>query len=197
MKQYLSQTEVKWSWALKQGLGNPYKLHQWIWGALPDDPNARRDFLFRSDVNDGILRILLLSARSPVSQGNIAWKTTEVSGTFLGHGTYRFRLRANPTFRRSKDRRRLAIFTEPELREWFVRKIEAAGCDVREIELSAPRKLQFSKGSGNSPGTIYAVDASGMLLVHNEDAFRAAFDAGIGSAKAFGFGLLMLQPIQL
>ena len=197
MKNYLSQTEVAWGWALKQGLGNPYKLHQWIWNSLPDDPNAERDFLFRSDVNDGILRILLLSARPPVSQGNIAWKTTEVSGTFLGHRAYRFRLRANPTFRRSKDHRRLAIFTEPELREWFVRKFEAAGCEVCGLELSAPRKIQFKKGTDNTPGTLYAVDASGVLRVRNEDAFRTAFDAGIGPAKAFGFGLLMLQPIQL
>ena len=197
MKNFLSQTEVTWGWALKQGLGNPYKLHQWIWNALPDAPNAARDFLFRSDVVGDILRILLLSARPPVSQGNITWKTTEISSTFLGHGAYRFRLRANPTFRRTKDHRRLAIFTDPELREWFVRKIEAAGCEVREIELSAPRKLLFRKGGGNTPGTIYAVDASGVLTVHNEDAFRSAFNAGIGSAKAFGFGLLMLQPIQL
>ena len=95
MKTVLSQTEVPWAWALKHGLGDPYKLHQWIWNVLPDDPNARRDFLFRSDVKEGILRILLLSARVPSSESEIVWKTTEVSNTFLGHGTYRFQLRAN------------------------------------------------------------------------------------------------------
>ena len=197
MKRFLSQTEVPWAWALKQGLGDPYKLHQWIWESLPDDPDAKRDFLFRSDVAHGILRVLLLSERVPGESAEASWRTTEVSSTFLGHGTYRFQLRANPTFRRASDHRRLAIFDEAALRDWFARKFEAAGCEVGDLELSAPRKLQFRKGGGAHPGTLCAVDASGTLVVKDEEAFRAAFDAGIGPAKGFGFGLLLLQPVQL
>ena len=196
MKRFLSQTEVQWAWALKQGLDDPYKLHQWIWDALPDDPDAKRDFLFRSDVSNHMLRVLLLSERIPNNNADATWKTTEMSPSFLGHGTYRFQLRANPTFRRCEDHRRLAIFDEAALRDWFARKFEAAGCEVRDLELSAPRKLQFRKGGGTHPGTLCAVDASGALVVHDEAAFRAAFDAGIGPAKGFGFGLLMLQPTQ-
>lgn len=197
MKRFLSQTEVRWTWALKQGLGDPYKLHQWIWDSLPDDPDAKRDFLFRSDVAHGILRVLLLSERVPGESAEASWRTTEVSSTFLGHGAYRFQLRANPTFRRASDHRRLAIFDEAALRDWFARKFEAAGCEVGDLELSAPRKLQFRKGGGARPGTLCAVDASGALVVKDEEAFRAAFDAGIGPAKGFGFGLLLLQPVQL
>ena len=197
MKRFLSQTEVPWAWALKQGLGDPYKLHQWIWDSLPDDPDAKRDFLFRSDLSHGILRILLLSERIPRDSANATWKTTEVSSTFLTHGTYRFQLRANPTFRRASDHRRLAIFDEAALRDWFARKFDAAGCEVSDLELSAPQKLQFRKGGGTRLGTLCAVDASGTLVVKDETAFRTAFDAGIGPAKGFGFGLLMLQPVQL
>ena len=197
MKKFLSQIEVSWVRALKQGLGDPYKLHQWIWDALPDDPEARRDFLFRSDVKDGMLRVLLLSARVPTSGGDADWNTTEVSGTFLGHGAYRFQLRANPTFRRASDHKRLAIFDETKIREWFARKFADAGCEVSGLETTAPRKLMFRKGGGGRPGTVYSVDASGMLVIRDEAAFRAAFDAGFGPAKGFGFGLLLLQPIQL
>ena len=197
MKTFLNQTEVPWAWALKQGLGDPYKLHQWIWEALPEDPDAERDFLFRSDVKGGVLRILLLSERVPERRGNIEWKTTEISDTFLGHGAYRFQLRANPTFRRSSDHKRLAIFDELKIRDWFVRKLEYAGCAVSDLETTAPRKLMFRKGGGTCPGTVYSVDASGTLVVRDEAALRAAFDSGIGPAKGFGFGLLLLQPIQL
>ena len=197
MKPYLSQTEIAWSKALKQGLGDPYKLHQWIWNELPDDPNARRDFLFRSDVKNGILRILLLSERSPSQCGDAEWKTTEVSGTFLAHGAYRFQLRANPTFRRASDHKRLALFDEVKIRDWFTRKFTDAGCELQGLETTAPRKLQFRKGAGTHSGTVYSVDASGTLIVRDEPQFRAAFDAGIGPAKGFGFGLLLLQPIQL
>ena len=197
MKTFLNQIEVPWAWALKQGLGDHYKLHQWIWEALPDDPDAERDFLFRSDVKGGVLRILLLSERVPERRGNIEWKTTEVSDTFLGHGAYRFQLRANPTFRRSSDHKRLAIFDEMKIRDWFTRKLGDAGCAVSDLETTAPRKLMFRKGGGTCPGTVYSVDASGTLVVRNDAAFRKAFDAGIGPAKGFGFGLLLLQPIQL
>ena len=195
MKKYLSQTELPWAWALKKGLGDSYKLHQWLWNNLPNDSEACRDFLFRSDVKDGVLRILLLSARLPSTTGETEWKTTEISNTFLGHGTYRFQLRANPTFRRVSDHRRLAIFDEANIREWFIRKFEVAGCELRTLETTAPIKLQFHKGNGTCPGTICSVNASGLLVVHDENAFRAAFDAGIGPAKGFGFGLLLLQPV--
>lgn len=197
MKTFLSQTTVPWAWALKQELNNPYKLHQWIWEALPDDPDAKRDFLFRSDVKGGVLRILLLSERVPERRGNIEWKTTEVSDTFLGHGAYRFQLRANPTFRRSSDHKRLAIFDEMKIRDWFTRKLEDAGCMVSDLETTTPRRLMFRKGVGTRPGTVYSVDASGTLVVRDGAAFRKAFDVGIGPAKGFGLGLLLLQPIQL
>jgi len=197
MKNFLSQTEVPWAWALKQGIRDPYQLHQWIWKTLPDDPDARRDFLFRSDVKDSILRILLLSARVPVSSDVSKWKTTEVSDTFLSHGTYRFQLRANPSFRRAKDHKRLAIFDEVKIREWFMRKITSIGCTVSNLETTAPRKILFHKDGDARCGTVYSVDASGILSVDDESAFRTAFDSGIGPAKGFGFGLLMLQPIQL
>ena len=197
MKTLLSQTEIPWARALKLGLGDPYKLHQWIWDALPEDPDAPRDFLFRADERDGTLRILLLAARIPASGGGAAWKTTELSPTFLGHGAYRFRLRANPTFCRRADHKRLALFGEEDIRAWFLRKFAAAGCEVPELETTAPRRIRFRKGGGAPPGTLYGVDASGVLAVRDEAAFRAAFDAGIGPAKGFGFGLLMLQPIRI
>lgn len=195
MKRFLSQTEVPWTWALKHGLEDPYRLHQWIWNSLPDNPDVKRDFLFRSDVAHGILRILLLSERVPGESADATWRTTEVSPTFLGHRAYHFQLRANPTFRRASDHRRLAILDEAVLRKWFVRKFEVAGCEVDALELSAPRNLQFHKKGGAQPGTLSVVDAFGSIVVKDENAFRTAFDSGFGPAKGFGFGLLLLQPI--
>jgi CRISPR system Cascade subunit CasE len=216
MKSFLSQTDLSWAAALKQGLADPYKLHQWIWDALPKDEAASRDFLFRADVKNSRLRILLLSERVPESGDRCEWRTTEVSATFLGHGAYRFQLRANPTFRRASDHRRLALFDETKIREWFVRKLADAGCEIStvgdheceiageirhvpvlDLKTTAPRKLLLRKGGGARTGTLYSVDAQGSLVVKDEAAFRAAFDAGIGPAKGFGFGLLLLQPIQL
>jgi len=197
MKTFLSQTEIPLAWALKHGLGDPYRLHQWIWNALPNDPDARRDFLFRADKKKGFLRILLLSARVPVLCVNGEWKTTEVSDTFLGHGAYRFQLRVNPVFRRQSDHRRIALLDEIKIREWISRKLSDAGCQICDLETTAPRKISFRKTENTQPGTLSSVDASGTLAVRDETAFRSAFDSGIGPAKGFGFGLLLLQPIQV
>lgn len=216
MKNFLSQTEVRGETALKLGIVDPYRMHQWIWNTLPYDPNMKRDFLFRSDVSNDVVRILLLSERIPCDSHGAEWLTTELSPTFLGHGAYRFRLRANPTQRckaydleRDEGKhRRFALLAKEEIRNWFLRKFTNAGCEIRAIdnngndvldfEMTSPKRIRFglTKGSRKS-GTFYSVDASGTLLVRDEAAFRAAFDAGIGPAKGFGFGLLLLQPVQL
>lgn len=213
MKTFLSQAEVCGEKALKLGLVDPYQIHKRIWETLPHDPSATRDFLFRSDVSNGAVRIVLLSGRIPISNCNMQWRTTELSPTFLSHGAYRFRLRANPA-RRCKTydlergepkHRRFALLGKDEVRDWFLRKFSDAGCEIRRIEegseildleTTTPKRIHFSKGAHNK-GVIYSADASGTILVRDEIAFRKAFDAGIGPAKGFGFGLLMLQPVQL
>lgn len=214
MKTFLSQAEVCGEKALKLGIVNPYRMHKRIWDALPYDPGVKRDFLFRTDVANDFVRILLLSERMPIDNGDMRWKTTELSPTFLGHGAYRFRLRANPTRRcktydleRGEEKhRRFAILGKEEIREWFFRKLADAGCVIRNIgedgntvldlETTPPKRLHFAKDS-RKKGILYSVDAYGSLVVQDEAAFRAAFDTGIGPAKGFGFGLLLLQPIQL
>ena len=44
-------------------------------------------------------------------------------------------------------------------------------------------------------GKHISVDFRGVLHVMAPDIFNAAFQNGIGPAKAFGFGLLMLDPL--
>lgn len=214
MKTYLSKCEVRGENVFKLGLIDPYQMHKRIWETLPHDPNANRDFLFRSDVSNGVVRLLMLSERIPISSCDMQWRTTELSPTFLSHGAYRFRLRANPTRRcKSYDiergvekHRRFALLGKDEVREWFLRKFSDAGCEIRpiieedgnevlDLETTPPKRLHFTKCARNR-GVVYSAEASGTLFVRDEAAFRKAFDTGIGPAKGFGFGLLLLQPIQ-
>ena len=46
-----------------------------------------------------------------------------------------------------------------------------------------------------NPHTHYTADFSGMLSVCEVSRFEGAFVAGIGSAKAYGFGLLSLARV--
>jgi CRISPR system Cascade subunit CasE len=192
---YLSQARISYAVALDAKLTDGYAWHCAIWKAFPERPDDARDFLFRMDRREDGFRALLLSEHAPVPTAVFAWQTKEVSPSFLGHDTYRFQLKANPTLRRSADKRRLAIYDEVKLRAWLTRKAESAGLavDADALEVGVPVNEMFDK-NGHRVKHV-AVDFAGVLRVTDRNRFTHSFRSGIGSAKGFGYGLLMLQPI--
>lgn len=192
---YLSQAMLPHTAALQARLTDGYAWHTAIWQAFPGRPDDARDFLFRTDSLEGGFRVLLLSEHKPLPTEGFAWQTKAVSDAFLQHAAYRFQLKANPTMRRSEDHRRLAIDDETNLRAWLVRKAEAAGCavDSDTLEVGAAMDETFVKDGRR--GKHVAVDFAGLLHVTDREHFIQTFHTGIGSAKGFGYGLLMLQPI--
>ncbi len=191
---YLSQAMIPAPVALRAGLADGYAWHRSIWNALPERPDAQRDFLFRTDRRDDGFRVLLLSTEAPVSSGGFAWQTREISDAFLSHRAYRFQLKANPTMRRSSDGRRLAIFDEGRLREWLERKAAGAGFTIESESLAVGAPVAEAFVKDKRQGKHVAVDFEGLLRVHDRGTFINIFNKGIGSAKGFGYGLLMLQP---
>ena len=192
---YLSQIVLPYESALQKGLRSSYDWHRWIWNSFPDDPDRKRDFLFRVDVQDRQVRILLLSANTPAAIENWTWRTKRVSDEFLDQRAYRFQVRINPTFRRSADHRRIALYKESDIHEWLKRKMSAIGAGLLSAEVDQPRDELFVKDGKR--GKHVCVDVRGIISVHDQSLFLQGFLAGIGSAKGFGYGLLMLQPVQL
>jgi len=192
---HLSQAVITFASALDAGLTDGYAWHQAIWQAFPGRADDARDFLFRADRRGEGFRVLLLSMHPPADTGVFVWQTKEVSVSFLAHDSYRFQLRANPTFRRAEDGRRLAIYDEARLRAWLARKADAAGfaIDADTLEVGAPTD-ETCKKEGHKVKHV-AVDFAGVLRVTDRPRFTTSFNTGIGSAKGFGFGLLMLQPL--
>jgi len=178
------------------GLTDGYQWHRQIWDSFPGRPESERDFLFRTDQFDKAFRVLLLSGDVPESTGHLLWQTKTVAESFLKYSHYRFQLKANPTFRRSADGRRLAIFDELQLKEWLDRKAVAGGfrVDPASLVVGAPQTEVFNKNGRR--GTHVAVDFQGILQVHDLPIFTESFQHGIGSAKGFGYGLLMLEPVR-
>lgn len=192
---YLSRIVMPYESALKKGLRSSYDWHRWIWTAFPNDPDRKRDFLFRVDVQERQVRILLLSIEIPAAIGNWAWETKSVSDAFLNQSAYRFQVRVNPTFRRASDHRRIALYKENDIREWLKRKMSAIGAELVSAEVDQPQEELFVKDGKR--GKHVSVDIRGFISVHDQSLFRQGLLAGIGSAKGFGYGLLMLQPVQL
>jgi len=81
-----------------------------------------------------------------------------------------------------------------ELVVWMKRKAEQSGFEVEVDKLRTiphgPERFQ-KKGQA---GTHTAVEFQGVLTVTDAAKFHNTFTRGIGSAKAFGFGLLVIAP---
>jgi len=191
----LTQILVDKAEAASLRLSDGYAWHQALWRAFPGRDGQARDFLFRVDDRESRFRVYLLSAVPPTPPRWGQWSTKCVAPGFLSHDRYVFQVKANPTMRRSSDRRRLGICRDDRLREWMARKAAANGFAVvpDSLRLSPPIEEVFV--CRGRRGKHVAVEFSGLLAVTDRSGFHCAFQAGIGSAKAFGFGLLMLRPV--
>ncbi len=150
----------------------------------------------------------------------------EIASSFLSHRYYAFDLRANPvktivqrgpngeTLLRPNGKRqcgkRVPLVKPEELQAWLVQKgkvrcrNQATGLEVpggfriveeKPLEISPMIESHFRK-KGQS-GYHGGVQFRGTLEVIDRDRFIETYHSGIGSAKGFGFGMLLLAPIKL
>jgi CRISPR system Cascade subunit CasE len=152
-----------------------------------------------------------------------AWETRPIPDGFFDRERFRFSLLANPTRKvRSngkgellKNSRRVPVFYDPEkkadpatridaraaLVDWLARQATAHGFRFEEKNLKTvprPRQVFVKKSRADEArhaGLHAAVEFVGELAVTDTAAFRRAVSTGIGPAKAFGFGMLCLAPL--
>ncbi len=150
----------------------------------------------------------------------------KIAPSFLSHRYYAFDLRANAvktvvqrgengeTLYRANGKRksgkRVPLVKHDELRAWLMRKGEAkcrdqgTGQDIPGgFRIVAEKPLEISPMTANhfrrkgKPGYHGGVQFRGTLEVTDQEYFSKTYQAGIGSAKSFGFGLLLLAPLNL
>lgn len=150
----------------------------------------------------------------------------EIASSFLMHRYYYFDLRANPVksivqrgpngetlLKKNSKRRpgkRVPIVKADELRSWISDKgivrclDEQTGLPVpggfkiveeKPLEISQMTENHFRKK--NHTAYHGGVQFRGTLEVTNQEDFIKTYYHGIGSAKAFGFGLLLLAPTKI
>ena len=78
---------------------------------------------------------------------------------------------------------------------WLAQKGEANGFSIRGEDIRADGYLQhqFKKTKGNHEIRISTIDFTGLLTVTDPDTFIRALFAGIGPAKGFGCGMMMIK----
>ncbi len=186
------------------------RWHRFSWQCFPGEPGASRDFLTRLDAEQDCLRLYVLAARQPVRPACCAeswWGCRAVSSRFLEHEKYRFSLRANPTRKvrtvdaegnRKRQGRKTAVLGREPQRLWLERKGDQSGFVLDEsasLSVSGTTNHTFYRDGGTV--LQVGVEFQGVLRVTDGELFKRAFLRGLGSAKAFGFGMLLLRPFSV
>lgn len=189
-----------WKW-------DSYAWHQAVWKAFPGRDGKQRDFLTRLDERAGSVRLLIVSPEIPSRPDWCpvgCWQTKPIPETYFGKRRYAFQLRANPTKKVTKlgpdgqpmkNSVRAPLRQREELVDWMKRKAEQGGFEVAVDKLrTIPHGPERFQKNGQT-GTHTAVEFQGVLMVTDPGKFHKTFTRGIGSAKAFGFGLLVIAPV--
>lgn len=207
---WLAKMQVPYSVAAKNKFRDSYDWHQALWLAFPGRRDDKRDFLTRVDKKDRFFAVYLLSEYKPICPSwcpEEFWSLAEIKETFLTHEFYRFDLLANPTRKvakigndgeRTKNGRREAILKPEDQVTWLQRKAEQGGFRVLDeppIEVDKAKRLTFEGKQGD--GSHFGVHFHGVLQVTDRSNFRETFRQGVGTARGFGFGMLMMQPVMM
>ena len=187
-----------------------------MWSLFGATPEQERDFLYRLDWRNRTPELVIVSRREPVDAHGIFELECRTYEPNLEVGDELvFSLRANAT----KDKIRSG---KPSLRVDIVmdrvRELRQAnpGADVNRVEIAkeAGRIWLSEKGKrcgfvvqpdhvvvdsyraepiGRNKSTLAQIDFRGRLSVTDPAAFNQALVSGIGRAKAFGCGLMLVR----
>jgi len=203
---YLSRLDLNLqSAAARQDLLDPYQMHRTVLQAF-DASRRAAGALFRLEAAATGAVVLVQSWQEPDwsclpgdylrgPDGGVPDVAVKVWRPRFAHAQLlRFRLRANPTFKRG--RRRLAWLHEGEQLAWLQRQGERSGFTVLQTQLASEGFVRMAPpGRRRRPLTCHAVLFDGLLTVTEPSLFSGAVARGLGSCKAFGFGLLSLASV--
>ena len=176
----------------------------------PEGQRGPAPFLSRYVQRTDHTELLVLSKYEPVKPSwcsDEQWRLITIDDSYLSQSSYLFDLYANPT--RSikktdgnggftKNGRRLTLMDETSQVDWLKRKGSDHGfilSDDVPLRIDKPVNHRFKRKDAD--GLHIGVRFQGALHVTDRTAFQKAFHKGIGTAKGFGFGMLMIKPAQL
>ena len=206
---FLSRVEIQWDAAR-----NPYNLHRQLWHLFPGEnresrsngDETRQGFLFRVENNavGRSARLLVQSRRPPTrADGLLLVGSREITPCPSVGQRLAFVLTANPVKtvtdvqRDSKagkqsEKCRVPLIKEEDQRQWLLRKLGEAG-EIEAVNVLPHPPLYFRKGSCS--GKLVTATFEGVLCVKDPNRLADLLENGIGPAKAFGCGLLLVRRL--
>lgn len=197
--------------------GGQYRIHQALWNLFEPDPDAVRDFLYRQDGQADELAFLVLSQRKPGSDNGL-WQTQikHYAPKLQTGQRLAFSIRLNPVVKRRDDAGRQhrhdlvmdfkknqpdSAETQAErvqlaARQWLVARQSQYGFELAEETVIGEGYRQWKLGGkGDKKIRFSSIDCSGRLSISDIGKFESALKLGMGPAKAFGCGLLLIRPV--
>lgn len=217
MNQYFSKASLRVdAKETRELLVNSYKEHQLLWQLFPELPDGERDFIYRRTQHADKIEYYVLSKREPalnsalwLVHGSKPYNPTLAEGRQLA-----FELRANPVVTKAGSKHDVVMNLKRTLKDsdeqlsqaelehqagmqWIQRQAVKHGFEVAEgsVMVSNYQKIAASKPSQSRSIQLRSLDFKGLLTVTDAGKFSSALSSGIGPAKAFGCGLLLVRPI--
>lgn len=194
------------SYRTQKELANPYQLHRTIMRAFSDNlKDLKREgrILFRIERkrNQNLPQVLIQSTLCPnwdfilndeYLVKNPLFKQFKYPKFSKGN-KYWFRLFANPT--KKIEGKRVGMYNEEKQYEWLKRKFELEGCTIIHANITRKEEVTARVNKKSKQMTFYGVQFEGVLQIIDPKKFKNILKNGVGSGKAFGFGLLSIAKL--
>ena len=206
---YLSRVEIRHRQAR-----NPYNVHCCLWTLFPGQPresrkdneSSRQGFLYRFENRSfgRPTRILLQSRLEPTPSDKVSLLNyREIDPTPKKGQVLAFLLTGNPIktikdtektskLNKTREQCRVPLVREEEQIDWLSRKFSGAA-SLETVTVRPHEPLYFRKGKKG--GKLVPVTFEGLIKVQDSGGLRKHLENGLGPAKAFGCGLLLLRRV--
>jgi CRISPR system Cascade subunit CasE len=193
-----------------QSINDLYDEHKLIWQFFVDQQSGTRPFLFRRVDQT---TFIMVSKVSPINQSNGLWvlESKKYDPVLQIGKQLRFTLRVNPVVthlncKKKHDvkmdllfqKRKLGVVRETaqellqtSVTNWLTKRQSIHGFEVIEELINVDEYLQHRIKPIKIP--ISTCNISGKLVVTNPDTFKNLLFSGIGKAKGFGCGLMLIS----
>jgi CRISPR system Cascade subunit CasE len=208
----------KTSW---KNMGNSYNIHRLVWPLFSRGPDDKRSFLYRQESEGKLPTFYFVSEREPEDESALWDIDVKQYDPILKSGqNLSFSLRANPIVSKRDEngkQHRHDVVMDEKIRinnensvysalseivqakgvEWLQKKAEKNGflIDNDKARADGYRNHKFYKPSGKHHVSFNTIDFTGILTVTEPELFKQALFNGIGPAKGFGCGLLLVRPV--
>lgn len=187
--------------------GGAYGFHRLLWSLYSDSEDRRRDFVFRHEGGAEQRTLLVVSARSPVSvPAGVQVVSKEYQPALSAGETLRFAVRVNPTVRAKANGKRHDVVmharsqaggrdvaVEEKIVEWLRAREISVGCKFHERAIVVDGYYQERFRKKGHAVAVSVCDVQGLLTVTDSVRFTQSLYSGIGTAKAFGCGLILVR----